>query len=85
LDFLFEIHSESDEASMKKVVPPLKYFPSIFYFKFLEYGKPYLDWIKFCAHLNQIWIILNPFEPDTVPPRPACQPAQPPGIVAMAR
>jgi hypothetical protein len=38
----------------------------------------------FWVRLNQIWIILNPFKPGTVLPRPACQPVQPLGSVAMA-
>jgi hypothetical protein len=38
-EFLFKIHSESEEISIRKVVPHLKPFPTIFYFNFSEPGK----------------------------------------------
>jgi hypothetical protein len=38
-EFEFKIHSESREVSIRKVVPGLKPFITIFYFKFFESGK----------------------------------------------
>jgi hypothetical protein len=54
--FLFEIYFESEEVSISKVVPYLKYFSVIFYFKFLNTGRYILNQSKFGE-------ILNPIEP----------------------
>jgi hypothetical protein len=37
-EFSFKIHFESEEVSIRKVVPYFEYSPTIFYFKFLEHG-----------------------------------------------
>jgi hypothetical protein len=39
LNFSSKIHSESEEVSIIKVVPYLKYFSAIFYLRFLELKK----------------------------------------------
>jgi hypothetical protein len=36
---LFKFYFESGKNSIRKVVPYLKFFPSIFYLEFLEAGK----------------------------------------------
>jgi hypothetical protein len=35
-EFYFEIHLESGEVSMEKVIPLIKSFKNIFYFKFFD-------------------------------------------------
>jgi hypothetical protein len=49
------MHFESEKNSLRKVVPHLKLFPTIFYFQFLEHGKIPFGSVK-------IWANLNPFE-----------------------
>jgi hypothetical protein len=39
LEFSIEIHSESEEVSMEKVVHLFKSLKTIFYFKFFRLGK----------------------------------------------
>jgi hypothetical protein len=46
-NFSFEIHFESEEASMEKVAPHFKSFKFIFYFKFLELRKILLELKQF--------------------------------------
>jgi hypothetical protein len=57
-DFSFEIHFESEEVPMEKVVPFYKPFIIIFYFKFVELGKvlfgPAKVWEGFEFQLNFI-------------------------------
>jgi hypothetical protein len=38
-EFAFNIHFENEEVSMEKVVPLLKTFKTIFYFKIFNQGK----------------------------------------------
>jgi hypothetical protein len=38
-EFLFDIHFEYEEVSIRKIVPYFNYFPTIFYFEFLEFVK----------------------------------------------
>jgi hypothetical protein len=45
-EFLFEIHFESEDVSIRKVVPYLKQFLAIFYFNFLEHGKVPFESVK---------------------------------------
>jgi hypothetical protein len=47
-DFLFKIHSESEELSIRKFAPSLITFTTIFYFKCLELKKIHFRW-------NQVW------------------------------
>jgi hypothetical protein len=42
-EFSFEIHFESREVPMNKVVPFFKPFITIFYFNFLTWGRSFLD------------------------------------------
>jgi hypothetical protein len=55
-EFLFQIYFKSEENSLRKVIPHLKLFPTIFYLQFLEQVKIPFELAKFCANLN-------PFEP----------------------
>jgi hypothetical protein len=59
---LFKFLFESGKFSIRRVVPYLKLFPSIFYLKFLEQGKTPFYWSKFGANLNPFEINLIQFE-----------------------
>jgi hypothetical protein len=58
LDFSFEIHFESKEASMDKVFHLFEIFKAIFYSKFLELRNVKFGSIKIWKNLN----IFKPFE-----------------------
>jgi hypothetical protein len=49
-EFLFEIHFESEEVSIRTIVPYFNYFPTIFYLEFLEFGK-------FGVGMNQVRMV----------------------------
>jgi hypothetical protein len=46
-EFLFEIHFESEDVPMEKVVPLFKPFGNIFYFKIFQLGRVLLRVVKF--------------------------------------
>jgi hypothetical protein len=45
-DFSFEIHFESEEVHMEKVVPSFKFLTTIFYFNLFELGKVLFRLVK---------------------------------------
>jgi hypothetical protein len=78
LNFSSKIHSESEEVSIIKVVPYLKYFSAIFYLRFLELKKDLLWSNQFdCKYENDI-VLLGPGPISSSPGRPAITPTRPP-------
>jgi hypothetical protein len=55
-DYSFEIYFKSEEVSMDNVVPLIKPFKTIFYFKFSEPRGVLFELVK-------VWEDLNSFEP----------------------
>jgi hypothetical protein len=69
LEFCFKFLFEYGEVSIRRVVPYLKLFPSIFYLKFLEHGKaPFLS-VKVWGKFESVW---NKFDSVWKPNRAHC-------------